>query len=112
MRESPEKKAALQAAVAELAQQLHGWAEAAAAIPVPHFCNNPGCSTASGVSEVALVSGKSCMCGGCKVARYCSKGCQTKHWKVHKPACKALAAAATAAETAAAISRKSRGQRK
>jgi len=32
-------------------------------------------------------------CSGCRVARYCSGKCQKKDWKVHKVACKALAAA-------------------
>lgn len=29
------------------------------------------------------------LCGGCKVAQYCSKDCQCKHWSHHKRACKA-----------------------
>jgi len=33
------------------------------------------------------------LCGGCRVARYCSAKCQKGDWKVHKVACKALAAA-------------------
>lgn len=39
------------------------------------------------------------MCGGCKVAHYCSKTCQTQHWKQHKPMCAALAARAAAEES-------------
>ncbi|KAL4421508.1 hypothetical protein ABPG75_010799 [Micractinium tetrahymenae] len=32
-------------------------------------------------------------CSGCRVARYCSKDCQTKHWKAgHRAECKRLAA--------------------
>lgn len=27
-------------------------------------------------------------CSRCKVAKYCCKACQKKHWKVHKPVCK------------------------
>ena len=27
-------------------------------------------------------------CSGCRFARYCSKYCQTNHWKCHKPECK------------------------
>lgn len=32
-------------------------------------------------------------CSACKIARYCSAHCQKEDWKVHKVACKALAAA-------------------
>ena len=28
------------------------------------------------------------LCGGCKMIRYCSVNCQTKHWPFHKSACK------------------------
>ena len=27
-------------------------------------------------------------CSVCKVTRYCSRECQTSHWKEHKPVCK------------------------
>lgn len=30
-------------------------------------------------------------CSECKLARYCDSTCQKKHWKTHKPVCKALA---------------------
>jgi hypothetical protein len=84
-----------QAAVGEFAQQLRGVATAAAAIAVPNFCNNPSCGNVSGVSEAALVSGRSCICSRCRIARYCSRECQVQHWKQqHKPVCQALAAAA------------------
>jgi hypothetical protein len=39
------------------------------------------------------VGGRSCICAGCRTARYCSRDCQRQHWKQHKPGCKALAAA-------------------
>jgi len=69
----------------------------------PTACNNPRCSDLSGPSELLLVSGRSKMCAGCLVARYCSRGCQRQHWKQHKPVCKALAAAADrAADVASA----------
>ena len=29
-------------------------------------------------------------CGRCKVARYCSRECQSSHWKAHKKECKSL----------------------
>ncbi|KAJ7221290.1 ectomycorrhiza-upregulated zf-MYND domain-containing protein [Mycena pura] len=29
-------------------------------------------------------------CSGCSSVRYCSKKCQTEHWKIHKPMCRQL----------------------
>ena len=87
--------------VAELAGSLRVFGAAvSSALPVPHLCNNPGCRNVSGDSEVALVSGRSCICAGCKVARYCGRSCQRACWKVHKPVCHVLAAAAVAAQAA------------
>lgn len=40
------------------------------------------------------VSGKGRACGGRRVARYCSKDCQSQQWIRHKPVCKRLAAKA------------------
>jgi hypothetical protein len=59
----------------------------------PYACNNPTCSNLSGPQELQLVNGRSCMCGGCRVAHYCSRACQVQHWKAHKPVCRAIAAA-------------------
>jgi hypothetical protein len=60
---------------------------------VPHCCNNPSCSNTAGLSEASIVSGKGCICAGCKVARYCGKSCQAAHWKpAHKPVCRMLRA--------------------
>jgi len=39
------------------------------ALPVPWLCNNPGCANMAGASEQQLVGGRSCVCGGCSVAR-------------------------------------------
>ena len=38
-------------------------------LPAPWLCNNLGCTNMAGVSELQLVGGSSCVCGGCKVAR-------------------------------------------
>jgi hypothetical protein len=60
---------------------------------VPHCCNNPSCSNTAGLTEAGIVSGKGCICAGCKVARYCGKPCQAAHWKpAHKPVCRILRA--------------------
>lgn len=73
-----------------------------AACPVPQLCNNPSCGSLLGPSETHMVSGRSCVCGGCLTAHYCSKGCQKQHWKTqHKPVCQALQAAAAEAAAAA-----------
>jgi hypothetical protein len=69
---------------------------------VPCICNNPGCASLSGLSELASVSGLSCICGGCHVARYCGRTCQRAAWKQHKPVCAVLGAAAAAASAACA----------
>jgi hypothetical protein len=79
--------------VAGLIKALEGVGRACSVFAVPHCCNTPGCGNLSGPTEVSLVSGKGCICGGCKVARYCGKGCQQPHWKQHKAVCKMLQAA-------------------
>jgi hypothetical protein len=81
-----------------------GWLQAAGrtltSFAVPHCCNNPACVNTSGPSEAQLVNGRGNLCGGCRVARYCSRPCLRQHWGQHKPVCKALAAAAAAAAKA------------
>jgi hypothetical protein len=79
---------------ASLIKALTVVSNACSVFAVPHCCNNPGCSNLAAAGELATVSGKSCICGGCQVARYCGRGCQKAHWKQHKPVCKMLQAAA------------------
>lgn len=75
----------------ELPRQLIDLGTAACAVyPTPFCCNNPLCGNVAKLSELELVGGKGCVCSGCQVARYCGRGCQTAHWKQHKPACKKL----------------------
>jgi hypothetical protein len=64
------------------------------ACPVVSCCGNPGCLTINSLSEWQMLNGKSCMCGGCRLARFCSKACLTQMWrpKHHKPVCKRLRA--------------------
>ena len=64
------------AAVLIAAQQLKSTGLALCSFAVPCICNNPGCATMSGLSELASVSGRSCICAGCHVARYCGRACQ------------------------------------
>jgi hypothetical protein len=89
------------ASLAALVQQLQATGAMLSSIAVPPFCNNPDCTNLSGPSEVWLVSGRSCICAGCRIARYCGRACQRAAWKQHKPVCKALAAAASS--TAATV---------
>jgi hypothetical protein len=61
----------------------------AGAAPLPHLCNNLGCSSlaASGTEAAAAIK----VCSGCG-AWYCSAGCAAAHWRQHKKACRRMAA--------------------
>jgi hypothetical protein len=71
--------------------------ETLCSLPFSRACNYAACTNLSGASEAQLVQGRSHKCSGCHTARYCGKECQAKHWKEHRPVCKALAKAAAAA---------------
>jgi hypothetical protein len=88
------------ASLAALVQQLQQTGAMLNSIAVPNFCNNLACANLSGPTEVRLVSGRSCVCAGCRVARYCGRDCQRAAWKQHKLVCKAVAAAGATAATA------------
>jgi hypothetical protein len=90
---------AVQSAV--LVQHLRALGRASCLFAVPVCCNNPRCMSLQGETEVSLVSGRACVCGGCKIARYCGRECLRQHWKQHKPVCKAMAAAAAGAAAVA-----------
>jgi hypothetical protein len=91
----------VEACVQEASQQLQAAGAALCSFAVPCMCNNQSCMNLSGLTELGLVSGRSCICAGCGVARYCGRACQRAAWKQHKPVCAALAAAAATAKTAA-----------
>jgi hypothetical protein len=78
--------------VGGLIRQLVSLGEKLSVLAVPHCCNNPRCVNTSGRSERAIVSGKGCLCAGCKVAHSCGKTCQAAHWKktAHRSVCKKL----------------------
>jgi hypothetical protein len=78
-------------------EQLLAAARVLAVFAIPHACNNLTCSNMCGPLEAQLVGGRSCICAGCRTARYCGKPCQRAAWRQHKPVCSALAAAAAAA---------------
>jgi hypothetical protein len=79
-----------------LVQALQAAGQALGCLATPVCCNNPACCSLVGATEVQSVSGKGCICAGCRTARYCDRACQRAHWKRHKPVCKGLAAAAAA----------------
>jgi hypothetical protein len=81
----------------QLLQQVQHFAEGVcAALPLRHCCNNPGCLNLVGLSEAGLVAGAGSRCSGCKACYYCSRECQLAVWRLHKPVCKRLQAAAAA----------------
>jgi hypothetical protein len=90
------------ASLKALVHQLQATGGMLAALAVPHFCNNPACGNLSAGTDLQLVSGRSCLCGGCRTARYCGRACQRQAWSRHKPVYEALAAAAAAATATAA----------
>jgi hypothetical protein len=92
--------AASAAAYTAFAQHLQALGGVLSTLPVPLACNNPTCTHMLGPTELASVSGRSCISAGCVVARYCGRACQRASWKQHKPVCQALAAAAAAAAAA------------
>jgi hypothetical protein len=78
-----------------LIQQAHAFAESVcAALPLRHCCNNPGCLNLGGLSEAGLVAGAGSRCSCCRACYYCSRECQLAAWRLHKPVCKRLRAAA------------------
>jgi hypothetical protein len=89
-----------EATILAAVQQYRATGLALCSFAVSCVCNNPGCFNMSGPSALHLVSGCSCLCGGCRTARFCSHTCLRACWKQHKPVCEALAAAAA---TAAAV---------
>jgi hypothetical protein len=60
------------------------------------MCAAPGCTAGSfgGSSKATMMK-----CSRCKSVVYCGVECQRRHWKAHKPACKAASAAKTKSST-------------
>lgn len=76
--------------VPAMLHKLHALGLAFTSLALTEACNNPSCCNLSGLKEKSLVCGKSCVCGGCRVAHYCCSQCQNMHWNQHRPVCKAL----------------------
>jgi hypothetical protein len=55
---------------------------------VPFACNNVGCCSVEGPSEIGMVGGGRGLCGGCRQVWYCNEKCQEQCWEFHKVACK------------------------
>lgn len=76
------------AAVAELVPCLQQAGVALSSLPTSLACNSSACTSLHKDSERLIVSGRGCLCGGCKLARYCGKACHEQHWRTHRPVCK------------------------
>jgi hypothetical protein len=63
-------------AVLQAQEQLLAANRVLACFAIPHACNNPTCGNLFGPSEAQLVGGRSCICAGCRTARYCGIACQ------------------------------------
>jgi hypothetical protein len=99
-----ESQSAAEALLQAAQEQLQAASRVLAGFAIPHACNSPVCNNLSGLSEAQLVSGHSCICAGCRTARYCGRACQRAAWRQRKPVCKALAATAAGAAAAVATS--------
>lgn len=53
-----------------LQEQLTAVGNKLTAFAVAEMCNHPACANVAGPSDVALVSGPGCVCGGCLTERY------------------------------------------
>jgi len=99
-----EVEAASHSAMMAFAQQLSAFGRALCSLPFPQGCNNPSCTNTEGLTESELIKGSSKTCAGCHKARYCCKACQQQARRLHKPVCRALAAAVAAGKAPGGIS--------
>jgi hypothetical protein len=72
----------------DLLAQLQEFSSQLSTLPIHEACNNPSCRVTAGSKEQGLVSGKACVCAGCRVGHYCSRACQREHWPLHQLQCK------------------------
>jgi hypothetical protein len=78
----------------DLLAQLQEFSSQLSTLPIHEACNNLACRVTAGSREQGLVSGKACVCAGCRMGHYCSRACQREHWPLHQLQCGAAAAAA------------------
>jgi hypothetical protein len=73
-----------------LLAQLQEFSSQLSTLPIHEACNNPACRVTAGSREQGLVSGKACVCAGCRMGHYCSRACQREHWPLHQLQCGAV----------------------
>jgi hypothetical protein len=76
----------------DLLAQLQEFSSQLSTLPIHEACNNPACRVTAGSREQGLVSGKACVCAGCRMGHYCSRACQREHWPLHQLQCGAAVA--------------------
>ena len=63
----------------DIREQLQAAGRVLACFSIPYACNNPACGNLGCPSEAQLVGGRSCICAGCRTARYLGGSASVHH---------------------------------